>query len=187
MKPPLNSKIDPANIYLQARGFFEAYSILSNDEKLKADPAAMVSVGNAAMVLSAFTSELLLKCLLCIEAGTAPRDHHLKRLFDALTPKLRERIEFLWDSTVVAVRAPQWDSIDSRITEKIERNLPRALERGSLAFERLRYSYEGGEALDIRWSLGDLPTVLGTTVLELKPDWAGLRLTYRELPTSPIR
>jgi hypothetical protein len=69
--------------------------------------------------------------------------------------------------------------------EKIERKLPLALEGGSLAFEKLRYSYE--EAFEGSWFLGDLPNVLGMAVLELKPEWANLRPTYRELPTSRTR
>jgi HEPN domain-containing protein len=51
------------------------------------------------MVLSAFASELLLKCLLIIETGEAPDNiHELHTLFGKLKHKTKRRIEEIWDA-----------------------------------------------------------------------------------------
>ena len=88
---------------------------------------------------------------------------------------------------VLSVRAEQWDRIDASLQGqgKIERNLQKALEGASRAFELLRYSYEGPPA--ISFFIGDLPTVLGTVAVEIKPEWLTLRHRLQKLPTSPTR
>jgi hypothetical protein len=51
------------------------------------------------MVLSAFASELLLKCPLIIETGEAPDNiHELHTLFGKLKHKTKRRIEEIWDA-----------------------------------------------------------------------------------------
>jgi hypothetical protein len=41
-------------------------------------------------------------------------------------------------------RATEWDHFEKSVGTKMDRDLPSALEVASKAFERIRYSYEGG-------------------------------------------
>jgi hypothetical protein len=63
-------------------------------------------------VLSALTTELFLKCLICIETGDTPRGHDLKELFDQLSVATRTRIQDLWDSGIAVVRSTKWDEVE---------------------------------------------------------------------------
>lgn len=184
MKKLPKTAIDPRLIYLQGDGFYRAYSVLANDTGVLNEPGLAAEVGNAAMVISAFNSEIFLKCLVCIETGKVPRGHHLLDLFNKLSAEVQRRIEDLWESVVVAQRAEMWNKIDGASEEKIARKLRPALKCGNAAFEQIRYSYEGHTS-GTAFFLADLPLVLGKMIVELKPEWRGLRLQYQTLPTSP--
>ena len=71
--------VDPEKIFLHAVAFHYAWKILRTE--------MMKGPG----MLSAFTSELLLKCISCIEKGHSPRQHDLKVLFDMLIVQTRRR------------------------------------------------------------------------------------------------
>ena len=63
------------------------------------DPNWSPVIAPPTMVLSAFASELLLKCLLIIETGEAPDNiHELHTLFGKLKHKTKRHIEEIWDA-----------------------------------------------------------------------------------------
>jgi hypothetical protein len=121
-------------------------------------------------VLSAFTSELLLKTLVCIETVRVPKGHHLLQLFNALSASTRKRITEMWDDYAVT-HAHQWAELDALIGSPVPRDLPTALSRGSKTFELARYSYEDAE--DFQFYMGAFPDMLGRVAFELRPDWPG--------------
>ena len=83
-------------IFVHASHFHESDHRLRNT--VPADrPDQLPLVAHPSMVLSAFATELYLKCLLCLETGRAPHGHHLRNLFDQLLPETRERLKALWD------------------------------------------------------------------------------------------
>jgi hypothetical protein len=109
-----------------------------------------------------------------------PRGHHLKHLFDRLSPPIQNRLEYLWETRVVPLRASTWDRIETNLNRKIPRDLRSALVGGNRAFEEVRYSYEGVPE-EMEFIIGDLPNILGQLILELKPEWGWLRRRAEEL------
>lgn len=101
-----------------------------------------VTLAEPIIVLGALTTELFLKCLICIETGNTPHGHDLRKLFDKLSAATRTHIENLWDNGIAMSRSEEWDDLE-RIGLKMPRDLPSALANGSDTFERIRYSYEG--------------------------------------------
>jgi hypothetical protein len=96
------------------------------------------------MVLSAFASELYLKCLLCLETGRAHRSHHLRNLFDKLQPTTQERLKALWE---VESNKPARQRVLAHIRslpggERVKDDLPSVLQLGANAFQEIRYLYE---------------------------------------------
>jgi hypothetical protein len=131
------------------------------------------------MVLSAFTSELYLKCLLCVETGFVPNDHKLSKLFKGLLPATRRRLEDLWDADI---RRPERQKVLDFIRSmpqgaKLQLDLVYALNIGADSFIELRYFYEKESAFFI---LGDFPNLLRAVILERFPGW-GLS------PPAPVK
>ncbi len=172
------SKIDPSKIFVQADCFYQTLAILSNVAPDNTQLA--VTLGEPAMVITALTIELFIKCLVAIETGDVPRGHHLKQLFDKLGTSTQNRIQYTWDNSIAAHRAEEWNKLEKSLRITIARDLPSALEVGSKAFERIRYSYEGNNE-DLQFYLQDLPQLLGRVILEIKPEWKALRRNYQEL------
>jgi hypothetical protein len=89
--------VEPESIFLQAVAFHHAQLTL-----MLAHPhnrIARAALAPAICVLSAFTSELLLKCLICIEKGYmpyTPDGHDLLVLFEMLSIRTRERLKKMW-------------------------------------------------------------------------------------------
>jgi hypothetical protein len=80
----------PANIFLHAVKFREAQLILYESNPHAQRKALVLP----ACLLAAFTSELLFKCLICIERGAEPpRGHDLLKLF--------ERLGYAWDRWMI--------------------------------------------------------------------------------------
>jgi len=167
-----------ATIFIQADSFSLAYDMLMSE----AVPVQRtLRIGHPAIALSAFASELYLKCLICAETGKAPRGHYLKELYDLLSPATRKRICAIWDSEVVPMRTPMWVRMEAVSGSKVPRDLPTNLAESNKAFEKLRYAYEGG--LDsVRYNLSDLPTLLRRVILESHPSWGTLRRLVEEFP-----
>jgi hypothetical protein len=151
-------KYDPFKIFEHASHFHESDHRLRNSAPHdKPDQIALIA--HPAMALSAFASELYLKCLLCIETGNVPTGHNLKKLFDALQPATRHRLEDLWDADI---RRPE----RARTLDHI-RTLPGgsglrldlfyALDVGADSFIELRYFYEKRQSYFL---IGDFPNQL---------------------------
>ncbi|WP_426611525.1 hypothetical protein [Bradyrhizobium sp. McL0616] len=66
------------------------------------------------------------------------------------------------------------------------RDLEGALAAGGDAFQRIRYSYEGGNET-LQYYFQDLPAALGRIILQMKPEWNGHhRDGFASLPGRPI-
>jgi hypothetical protein len=135
------------------------------------------------MVLSAFASELYLKCLLCLETGKIPQTHNLKTLFDALSPETRQRLQELWD---VDLHRPERQKVIAHIrtlphSNKLRLDLPSVIKLGAEAFRELRYFYESERSFFL---LSDFPNLLRAVILERMP-W--LEAISPPRPTGPIR
>ena len=139
---------------------------------------------HAGMTLSAFTTELFMKCLICLETNLTPQGHHLFELFEQLKPATRSRIANLWNAHIIPRRDPEWKFIENSQyggTKKFSRDLSGAISDSSRAFEKIRYSYEPGSK-DSNFNIGDLPRVLFRVILEMRPDWASLGRNITEMP-----
>ena len=99
----LKPKFDPSKIFQHASHFHESARRL-RDSVPHDRPDQVPLIAHPSMTLSAFASEVYLKCLLCAETGDVPNDHNLKALFDRLQPSTRRRLEDLWDEDI---RRPQ--------------------------------------------------------------------------------
>ena len=173
--------IDPSKIFVQADCFFQALAILTNVEPDNTQLA--VAIGEPVMVVGSLTIELFLKCMRCIETGEVPRGHNLRILYDGLSLATRHRIQHTWDNEIAVYRRAEWDRFERSLGTKIARDLPSALTAASNAFERIRYSYEGGNE-NVQYYLQDLPQLLGRVILELRPEWKELQREYRPLPPA---
>jgi hypothetical protein len=181
------SRVDPVQIFLHADGFYKVGGALDALD-WKQNPQIMTDMGHARIVLSALNSELFLKCLICIETDKVAHGHHLRTLFKQLRPKTRNRITHLWNTEVVPLRNEMWTKIENSIIDghKIDRDLLAALAGGSEAFEKIRYSYEGNHR-NVRFYLSDLPWVLRTVILEMRPEWRAARKPFQEIsPDRPV-
>ena len=133
-------------------------------------------------MLGALTIELFLKCLICMESCKASHGQDLKELFDELSAEVRARIEHAWDNDIVPLRRKEWDGIET-FGLTMPRDLPSALVKGSEAFKRIRYSYEGNTE-GLHFYLGDLPALLEKLILEIKPEFESYRRRTLPLPIA---
>lgn len=175
--------IAATGIFQHAEYFYQTLAAL---HKLNPDPRenlhAATTLAEPLIVLSAITTELFLKCLICIESPgtTPPHDHNLQRLFGQLNVLTRARIQNLWDCEVVPLRREEWDEWEG-FGLKISRDLPSALAKGANAFQIYRYSYE--EKTDgIHYYLQDLSALLERIILEMRPEFEGWRRKQLPLP-----
>jgi hypothetical protein len=175
--------IAATGIFQQAENFYQTLAAL---HKINPDPHenlhAAVTLVEPLIVLSAITTELFLKCLICIESTgtTPPRDHNLQKLFGKLSVPTRERIQSLWDRDVVPRRREEWDRCEG-IGLKIRRDLPSALAKGADAFQIYRYSYEDNTD-GIHYYLQDLSELLERVILEMRPEFEMWRRKPVPLP-----
>lgn len=87
--------IDPLRIYIQAERFLFADEKLRSREVLTG-PEVGAYVMLPCLVMEAFSVELYIKCLICLEDHPVPRFHHLKNLFDRLNGKTQKELAALW-------------------------------------------------------------------------------------------
>jgi hypothetical protein len=127
-------------------------------------------IAHPATTISAFTSELYLKCLLVLLSGKLVGTHNLWKLFNEVEPLTRKRVEELWDAHIWKQdRLRFLGRLEAEIArEPVPRDLGWALRAGSLAFQEARYLYEEP---DLKFILSDLQGVLRTVILEICPDW----------------
>jgi hypothetical protein len=182
MKVRQQKSFDPAKMFVHACGYVDASNILSHKDVVKTEQM-LASIANPVMMIQAFSIELFLKTIICIERnGFVPPQHHLKWLFSQLSPRVQQRITEEWDTKMVPLRKSLWDELDTKFPHKFARDLPTILARANRAFEQLRYNYEGHRDLEFHTGL-ELPRVLITVILELKPEFRGIQFR----PTSPVR
>jgi hypothetical protein len=81
-------RIDPEAIFLHAVSFHLAFRVLH--EYKPSHPSGAGALHLPASVLSAFTCELFLKALICIETGRVPTGHLLLNLFSRLSASTRK-------------------------------------------------------------------------------------------------
>jgi hypothetical protein len=175
MARPSLANIDPLQIFMHALGFHVAENALGS-LTLTPNTQLAAQVVQPTMVLSAFITELFLKCLICLETTLTPQGHHLFELFEQLKPATQDKIIHFWNTHIVPVRDPEWKFIENSQyggAKKFKRDLPVALSDSSRAFEKIRYSYEPNSQ-DGDFNIGDLPRVLRRVILEMKPEWASL-------------
>jgi hypothetical protein len=158
------TNLDPRKIFVHATKFHEADHRLRNTVPPDR-PEDVPKIAHPAMVLSAFASELYLKCLLCIEKGSAPEEHNLKKLFNGLQLETRRRLEDLWDEDI---RRPERMKVIDAVRklpggEKLRLDLPYMLDIGANAFIELRYFYEKEQAFFL---VSDFSNLLRKVVLE---------------------
>jgi hypothetical protein len=181
MGQPPSQSIDPLKIFEQANGFYQALAILCNVEP--GNTQLEITIGEPVMVIGAFTIELFLKCLVCIETGRVPHTHHLRELYDKLGANTQQRLLRTWENDIAAYRKAEWDRVEAAAGEKAARDLPGALAAASKSFERIRYSYEGNTA-EVQYFLQDLPQLLRQVIVEFKPTWKNHLRGYRPLPPT---
>jgi hypothetical protein len=173
--------IAATRVFQHAEYFYQTLTAL---HKLHPDPRedlhAAITLAEPLIVLGAITTELFLKCLICIESTgtTPPHDHNLQRLFGRLSRPTRARIQNRWD--IVPLRREEWDKWEG-FGLKIPRDLPSALAKGANAFQVYRYSYE--ENTDgIHYYLQDLSALLEAVILEMRPEFEAWRRKPLPLP-----
>lgn len=170
MKRPPKAGLDPCKIFDHATHFHASDHRLQNTVPFD-KPEQLPLVAHPSMVLSAFASELYLKCLLCIETGLVPNTHNLKKLFDGLKPSTKSRLEALWDEHL---KSPQRKKIFDHLRtlpegKNLRPDLEHALDLGADSFIELRYIYENGSVFFL---LGEFPNLLRQTILERFPELA---------------
>ena len=162
------SKIDPVEIYKHGTSFFKAIDQLHDSINRGISGHEL---GIPIIVLSAFTSEIFLKCLISIEKGVSVRGHDLKGLYDQLTPETQNRIENKWN-VIVLTRSDSLNKIEEDTGQPIPRDLMSNLVESRKSFEQVRYIYEPGQ--DVRALLSDLPIPLRDVILEMRPSWSNI-------------
>ena len=161
--------LDLQTIFQHASNFHESDHRLRNTVP-RDKPEQLPLIAHPAMVLSAFASELYLKCLLCIETGTVPPTHNLKNLFKRLQPNTQRRLEELWDTDI---RRPERQRSIEHMCQlprgnELRLDLLYALDMGANAFTELRYYYEKQSSYFL---LSDFPNLLRAVILERMPSW----------------
>jgi hypothetical protein len=130
MKKHLNAKApsDPFEVFRHACRFLSTEQYLSNGP---GDDNWRRNIALPTLVLSAFSAELFLKCVLILETGNAPANiHMLHVLFRRISHKRQKRITELWDLE----GRPKITGV--ALLNNLPLDLPSALDRCSRAFER---------------------------------------------------
>jgi hypothetical protein len=154
----MTTKADPHDIFLSAIEFEQATRILGKLPYL-------VFVGDPFAVLGAFAVELYLKCLLMLDTGASVRGHNLRKLYNSLSPKMKQHVKELYDRRRKGYVA--WSPYHAI-------NLDMLLDRCSDVFEVARYRYEknNSKAASGSWSVIEpLRDAVKIAIWEIKPEW----------------
>jgi hypothetical protein len=120
------------------------------------------------MVLSAFASELYLKCLHCIDSAEVPPGHNLRDLFASLPILRQQKIRTLWDQ-LMTHQATLLDQRDKALGGAVvSRDFDACIADASHAFEQIRYIYEDDQ---FRFNMVDFPRVVRQAILIVHPTW----------------
>jgi len=159
------SSVDPKKVFDQAERFRIADRLLRSDRfKMQVTEVIMLP----AIVLSAFSSELFMKCMLLLEGGKLERTHNLHCLFGKLTPSTQDKIAALWDAEI-ATDKEQLDQLQAAAGVPVPRDLDGVLRACGDAFTAIRYEYE--DPLRANFLMSELPPMLKEVVLVGRPDW----------------
>jgi len=161
------SYVTPESIFMRAAKFRVAQKALDGVALGESHGTALVE---PLCVLAAFTTELMLKCLICIEGGSPPTTHDLLGLFDKLSGPTRKRLDAMW-TDFVRLHQHEIEQFERESGAAFERKLTLALEAGRKAFERIRYFYERPPSFS--FYISRLPDMLAKVAFELRPDWNG--------------
>jgi hypothetical protein len=157
---------DPLKIYMNAERFRLADTLLRQNP----DPQVAVTIATPALVLSAFASELYLKCLIALESGHAAHGHDLAELFKDLTRQTQNNLEKSWTRYVSdPLRQRHYAAIAALVGYQIPNDLRWTLKNCGSGFIDLRYIHEGDGTS--KFLLGDFPHLLRREVLLHRPMW----------------
>jgi len=162
-------EIDPFNALIAAFYFEEAAKHLL----LKED----ANVGLPYFVLSAFSIEVYLKCLLAIEGREIYDTHDLHELFQELGKENKRAIQKTWaewqnhlKNGLKIMEARKEDPVRLAMFRKqMMGSLPKLLKEGAKTFVTYRYFYEKNPRHG--YGLQMLPPMLKARILEVKPEW----------------
>jgi hypothetical protein len=154
--------IDPRAVFELAFRFCLADEHIRKENNMQAPMMAAPS-----MVMSAFASELLLKCLLLIENCEIVQTHRLDKLFQQLSHTQKRRIDAIWE----AKARPRVEGFCRMYG--LPSDLANALVTCGQAFERLRYGYEDPDKQ--RFYIAELPRILCEVIIEDRPEWRAIR------------
>jgi HEPN domain-containing protein len=105
---PAKKGLDPLKIFIHASNFHKSYEMLLRsavpEGTQQADENIVAIIGHPALMISAFASELYLKCLICVETDAVPNTHDLNVLFRALRVSTRHELDTLWDYDITLSR-----------------------------------------------------------------------------------
>jgi hypothetical protein len=158
--------VDPRDVYRQGIRFLVTDVVLRR--KVESEPDLEESLKYPGMVISAFASELFLKCLKLIDGKGTSNSHKLAELFGDLSHDTQALIRAEWD-TMLAVSEPMYQELERKHRVKIPRDLNTSLAECGEAFMKLRYIYELPKGST--FYITQLPLVLKNVVKKLKPDW----------------
>jgi hypothetical protein len=162
-KPRANDWEKAFNI---ASGFADSATVLHRESaRVLSGPGQTVQVPFLipAVVCSAFSVELFIKCLVMVEGGKAPQRHDLKMLFSRLTPDSRAAIAQRFDELIAA--SPTAQAIKAQFPNVLLA-LDDVLDTVDRVFEHWRYAYEG-QAGSV-YGLGELGQAVRERILELR-------------------
>lgn len=162
MKKPPKEPQDALHFFMHAKRFSYTDEYVRSEQDLE----KINIMGITTIVLSAFASELHLKCLRIIETGSAPHGHNLKNLYKDLSKQTRAKISQEWDLYLPRIEGKMRSM--ERADDPIPRDLESLLGMGARAFEGLRYP---ANVYSTGFFLNDLPRILESVTLQLKPEW----------------
>ena len=172
--------IDPLRICIQAERFLFADEKPRSREVLTG-PEVGAYVMLPCLVMEAFSVELYIKCLICLEDHPVPRFHHLKK---PVRPAQRQNSKRT--CRAVVADSDSRDAFREMLPAKwhgaVSDDVRQALSDGSRAFEELRYAYEGGPTC--RFYIDTLPRMLRHMIWQRKPEWRGLGPGHSQPLTS---
>lgn len=152
----------------------ERFRISDHVLRKAANDQNRASVAGPGMVLSAFASELYLKCIFALETGRVTDGHELRTLFNLLSEERRLEIEQRWDAyNDTQDRRRLYATIENFEGAAIPRDLRWSLRKGNDAFTQLRYIHEP-EMQNAIFVLGDFPGILRQVIISIRPEWAVL-------------
>ncbi len=159
-----NVKPDAFAIFKYARQFMFADECL----RLEGRPDFAIRYMTPSIVMSAFASELFLKCLRALEAPTVPTGHDLSKLFKGLRPNIQNNVIKRWDEYMATI-SDKLDIVENHSGDKIPRDFVPALNKCKDAFTVMRYKYEKPDKGT--FYIQELPNILYNVILEQRPEW----------------